>query len=101
MKRAESDRAGAATGDDGFALEQGDVDMLTATKDFQEIQPPRDLPQRRKTVPGRRKLVQRELAETLRGFPSAAPTASTRVLSALPSWPRARRQRPDHAGRPR
>ncbi len=90
MKRAELIAPALQLAEDGFALDQGDIDMLlTATKDFQEDPASAAIfLNNGKPFQVGEKLVQHELAETLREI--RAPTASTRAGSAAPSWHRAR-----------
>jgi gamma-glutamyltranspeptidase / glutathione hydrolase len=68
MKRAELIAPALQLAEDGFALEQGDIDLLlTATKDFEEDPASAAIfPNNGKPFRVGEKLVQHELAETLR-----------------------------------
>jgi gamma-glutamyltranspeptidase/glutathione hydrolase len=92
MKRADVIAPAIELADEGFALEQGDIDLLhEGTKDFQEDPASAAIfLNNGKAFQVGEKLVQHELAETLREISKKAPTASTRGGSGTPSWHRVR-----------
>jgi len=100
MKRAALIAPSIALAEKGFALQQGDIDMLaTATADFKKdpVSGAIFLNKGEPFAVGQ-KLVQKDLAKTLKAIMPRVSTASTRARSARPSWPRAR---PARASSPR
>ena len=92
MKRADLIAPALQLAEDGFALDQGDVDMLlTATKDFQEDPASAAIfLNNGKPFQVGEKLVQNELAETLREISKRGTDGFYKGWVGAPSWHRAR-----------